>query len=74
MKRLKYLATITAALALTTFGGAQPSLAAEEEVTTSQAAESSQGETTLIRTVSGTVTAFVPDANTPVVGGANRED
>ncbi len=67
MKRMKSLATIMVALALTAFGGAQPSLAAEKEVATFQAAESSQGETTLVRTVSGTVTAVVPDANTLVV-------
>jgi len=67
MKHVKYLATIAAALALTAFGGVQPSLSAEEEVATSQAAESSQGETTLVRTISGTVTAVVPDAKTLVV-------
>lgn len=67
MKRVKNVATIMAVLALTAFGGVQPSLAAEEEVATSQAAESSQGETILVRTVSGTVTAVVPDANTLVV-------
>ncbi|MDD5558973.1 hypothetical protein [Candidatus Methylomirabilis sp.] len=67
MKRVKYLATITAILTLTALGGATPGLAAEEQVATSKAAENAQGTTPLIRTISGTVTAVVPDAKTLVV-------
>lgn len=67
MKHMKYLATLTAVVALTAFGDTTPSLAAEEEAATAQAAESSQGETALVRTISGTVTAVVPDAKTLVV-------
>lgn len=42
-------------------------MAAEEQAATSEAAESAQGETALVRTISGTVTAVVPDAKTLVV-------
>lgn len=67
MKRVKYLATLTTALVLMAFGAAQPSLAAEEQAATSEAAESAQGARPLVRTISGTVTAVVPDAKTLLV-------
>lgn len=66
MKHLKYLVTIATTLVLIPFG-AIPSLAAEEQVAASEAAESAQEERPLIRTISGTVTAVVPDAKTLLV-------
>lgn len=72
MKRLKYLVTIATALVLIPFG-VIPSLAAEEQVAASEATESTQGERPLIRAVSGTVTAVVPDAKTLVVTAPRGE-
>src|SRR5574337_1028766 len=67
MKPFKYLTTIMAGLALAAFGDATPSPAAEEQAATSQAVESVRREPTVVRTISGTVTAVVPDAKTLVV-------
>jgi hypothetical protein len=67
MKCLKYVATLTAVLALAAFGDPTPSPAAEEQAATSEAVEGAQGERPLIRIISGTVTAVVPDAKTLVV-------
>lgn len=67
MRRYKRLVTITAALALIALGEAKPSLAAEKEAAKSKPAEIAQVEKAVARTISGTVTAVVPDANTLVV-------
>lgn len=67
MKRVKYVVTIAAVLALAALGDVKPSLATEEQVATPEAAENAQGAKPLIRTISGTVTAVVPDAKTLVV-------
>lgn len=67
MRRNKHLVTLTIALALMALGEAQPSLAAEKEAVTSTPAETAQVEKAVVRTISGTVTAVVPDANTLVV-------
>lgn len=67
MRHNTYLATLTIALALIALGEAQPSLAAEKEAVTSTPAETAQVGKAIVQTISGTVTAVVPDAKTLVV-------
>lgn len=67
MRHTTHVTTLTIALALIALGEAQPSLAVEKEAVTSTPAETAQVERAVVRTISGTVTAVVPDAKTLVV-------
>lgn len=66
MKHSTPLAALTATIALIALGEAAPGPAAGQDVTATPA-ETAQGEKAVIRTVSGTVTAVVPESNTLVV-------
>jgi hypothetical protein len=66
MKHHKSLTALTATIALMALGEAAAGPAVGQDVTATPA-ETTQGQKAVVRTVSGTVTAVVPEANTLVV-------
>ncbi|MCZ7625263.1 MAG: hypothetical protein C3F12_03405 [Candidatus Methylomirabilota bacterium] len=66
MKLCKPFITLTVTIALIALGKAGPSPAADRD-TAATPTEAAQGETAMVRTVVGTVTAVVPESNTLVV-------
>ncbi|PWB77130.1 MAG: hypothetical protein C3F08_10420 [Candidatus Methylomirabilota bacterium] len=72
--RYAYCAVLTAAVALLGFGEARLSPAAEQEAATAQPPAAPPAAGTGMRTISGTVTAVVPEAKTLVVTAPQGKD